>query len=326
VAVDGVEGKVHQLPGEQLYGNSILLSPRGGRTAYLAAAGQRGPSRLDLYLDGKVIRSAPGFQGLVFSPDGARFGGIEDQSLARIHRVFVDGWNSPDYEDVNILAGGVSEPSPNLQFSPDSKRFAFLARNGISMFAVVDGQESHGYGTIRHFQFSPDGRRYAFEASYPSGGGWVVVVGGKEGPKLYGLADNSVTFSQDGGRVADAGNATVREAVVVIDGVSQKVPGGSFQPQIPKGFRTDALKQYFVFSPNGRRLASVELILDGSGRSVVILDGTRHAPGNLFSMPAFSPDESHFAYAAWFNQKWLLSLDGTVNVAMGGASGSFDLQ
>jgi len=79
-------------------------------------------------------------------------------------------------------------------------------------------------------------------------------------------------------------------------------------PRVPKA--PGAVPSYFAFSPDGRRLARVEQQLDGSGQSVVVLDGKKQTPGHLFTMPVFMSDGGHFAYATWFNQKWLLSLDG----------------
>ncbi len=309
VVLDGVEGKTHQRPAEQFDGRTIVLSPVKGRVAYLAVSAQPNSHipAVNLYLDGKVLRTATGFDGLTFSPDGTRLAGAVIQTnpdTTSRRYFFVDDWNSLDY------GGAVMAATPTLYFSPDSKHFAFIAGNGMSSFAVVDGKESSGYAEIKNFQFSKDGRRHAFEARYPntSGGGSVVVVDGKEGPKLRSLTANSLTFSPDGSRVAYTGNLTVTEEVAVVDGTSQKAPAGKFMPRVPKA--AGAVPSYFVFSPDGRRLAHVEQLLDGSGQSVVVLDGTKQTPGHLFTMPVFLSDGRHFAYATWFNQKWLLSLDG----------------
>jgi hypothetical protein len=314
VVLDGVEGKTHQRPDEQFDGRTIVISPRKGRVAYLTIGREQIPS-VNLYVDGKVMRTSNGFDGLTFSPDGTRLGGTVFQTSpggSQRHYAFVDDWNSLDYRSFAAATAGQSTQK-TLYFSPDSKRFAFIAVNGMSNFAIVDGQESSGYAEIKNFQFSHDSRRYAFEARYPntSGAGSVVVVDGKEGPKLQSITPNSLAFSPDGSRVAYAGNATAMETIAVVDGVSQKARTGGFAPRVPKAVGgVPVVPRYFAFSPDGRRLARVEQLLDGSGQNTVVVDGTPHVPGNLFSMPVFSADGRHFAYAAWSNQKWLLSVDG----------------
>ena len=186
VVLDGAEGKVHQGPVEQFDGRSIVLSPKKGRVAYVVLVRQQDSRNesADLYVDGKVFRSANSFNDLTFSPDGTRLGGsVVEVNLTgtQRHYVFVDDWNSLDYR-----AAGGGLPGQSLYFSPDSKRFAFVAANGMSSFMIVDREESSGYAEIKNFQFSSDSRRYAFEARYPSGGESVVVVDGKEGAKLRG--------------------------------------------------------------------------------------------------------------------------------------------
>lgn len=316
VVLDGAEGKVHENPKEQFDGQTIALSPTKGRVAYAAVV--REPNAIiapvNLYVDGRVMRTANGFNGLTFSPDGTRLGGAVFQQTAGGNArrfVFVNDWNSLDYSTVSgATSSAVANGLSQLAFSSDSKRFAFIAINGSNNFVVVDGQESTGYAEIKNFQFSGDSRRYAFEGRYANAGGSVVVVDGKEGPKLRSVTPNSLTFSPDGTRVAYAGNATATEDVSFVDGTSQKGRAGTFMPRVPKVAAAMTMPRYFVFSPDGRRLARVETLLDGSGANVVLLDGAPQTPGSLFSMPTFSADGRHFAYAAWFNQKWQLSLDG----------------
>lgn len=320
VVLDGVEGKVHQRPAEEFDGRTLVLSPTNGRVAYVAMGRDQKSAvqGANLYLNGKLLRSATAFDGLTFSPDGSRLGGsVLELNPDRTRRqyVFVDGWNSLDYAAIPAISSVPGQAAQGqyprtLLFSPDSKRYVFIAQNDVSSFAVVDGQESAGYAQISNVQFTRDSRRHAFEARYlntPGGGGSVVVVDGKEGPKLYGITANSLTFSADGSRIAYMGNTTVAEAVAVVDGAVQKAPAGAFQARLAKPGMTQS---YFMFSPDGRRIARVEGLLDGTGRNVVVLDGTRQTPGHLFSMPVFSPDGRRFAYAAWFNQRWLLSVDG----------------
>jgi len=316
VVVDGANVGAHQRPAEEHDNRTLVLSPVGARVAYVSLARQRDGNDVDLYVDGKVVRTAAGVHSVIFSPDGRRLmASFTENKPSRntTERVMVDDWTSLDYEGIPA-EGSVTRGFPNMQFSPDGKRFAFLARNAHSSFVVVDGQESQGYSKIQNFRFSSDGRRYAFEA-YDPPGGWVVVVDGKEGPKLYGLADGSLTFSPDGSRVAYAAALTpaVRDRVAVIDGQPQQVQPGTFEPRAPKDLASwqGRLRRIFVFSPDGRRLALIDRT-SGSvrGAGALVIDGTRQASGHLFTPPIFSEDGRRFASAVWLNQRWHLVIDG----------------
>lgn len=313
VVVDGVEGTAHEQPGEQCA--ILALSPRKARVAYAVIDQRTAAAGVGhvLHVDGKVVLSATGFQELAFSPDGTRVAAayvVQDPGQMQRHKVMVDGWTSQDYGGLAVDTS-TGQHRTTFLFSPDSKRFAFIASNGLSNFVVVDGEESAGYGMIRNFQFSPDGRRYAFEAYAGHGQGWVAVVDGTPGPKLSDLSRESLTFSPEGSRVAYAGTAGISQSMAIIDGQEQKVPVGAFQPRIarnPHAWRGLA-KRYFVFSPDGRRLAYVNG-LASSGKGAVMLDGQPQVPGNLFTQPTFTADGRSFAHVVWVDQKWLLVVDG----------------
>ena len=314
VVVDGVEGKAHQHPGEQIAG-MIALSPTKARVAYavIDMGNKAGTVAHHLYADGKIVLSASGFQGVAFSPDGTRLAAayvVLEPGTAQRHKVTVDGWTSQDYGGLTVDTS-TGQHRTTFLFSPDGKRFAFIASNGLSHFVVVDGEESAGYGQIRNFQFSPDGRRYAFEAYAGHGQGWVAVVDGKAGPKLSDLSRESLTFSPDGSRVAYAGLVTFGHGIAVVDGQEQKIHVGAFQPRIARNAYAwrHIAKRHFVFSPDGKRLAYVNG-LAGSGKGAVVLDGQPQAPGVLFTQPTFSSDGRHFAHVIWVDQKWLLAVDG----------------
>jgi hypothetical protein len=313
VVVDGVEGTAHEQPGEQCA--ILALSPTKARVAY-AVIDQRTAApgvRHVLHVDGKVVLSASGFQDIAFSPDATRLAAaylVQDPGQAQRHKVMVDGWTSQDYGGL-LVDTSTGQHRTTFLFSPDSKRFAFIASNGLSNFVVVDGEESAGYGTIRNFQFSPDGRRYAFEAYAGHGQGWVAVVDGTPGPKLSDLSRESLTFSPDGSRVAYAGTAGINQSTAVVDGQEQKVPVGAFQPRIARNAHAwrGVAKRHFVFSPDGKRLAYVNG-LASSGKGAVMLDGQPQVPGVLFTQPTFTRDGRRFAHVVWVDQKWLLAVDG----------------
>jgi hypothetical protein len=316
VVVDGVEVRTHQRPAEEFYPLAFVLAPSGPRVAYAAVVRTQGnPSdQQTLYVDGKPLRTAVGFRDIVFSPDGARLAVAFMETLSGGMKVMCDDWTSLSYQGVSETSA-TSPEYRNLQFSPDGKRFAFIASNGQKSFAVVDREESDGYAVIRNFRFSADSRRYAFEAFTGNVGpvvGWYVVVDGKPGPKLYQLTDGSLTFSPDGSRVAYAGQFTVMESVAVIDGATQKAAVTPFQPRAAKAPELwgRRLRTFFAFSPDGKRLAYAGQLMNATGQTVAIVDGQAQGTAHLFANPTFSPDGRRFAHAAWFNQKWHLRVDG----------------
>ena len=68
-----------------------------------------------------------------------------------------------------------------LSFSPDSKRFAYVAFIGEKQYVVVDGRSSPDYAAILRGTpiFSPDGKRVAYAAARQNR--WSVYVDGQAG-------------------------------------------------------------------------------------------------------------------------------------------------
>jgi roadblock/LC7 domain-containing protein len=85
-----------------------------------------------------------------------------------------------------------------LTFSPDGKRFAYIATIGKKQLAVIDGQESNQYDSVTGLKFSPDGSRVAFFAGL--GKKQLAVVDGAEGSQYDSVM--RLTFSPDGKYVA----------------------------------------------------------------------------------------------------------------------------
>jgi hypothetical protein len=317
---DGVEGKTHMRPDEEPDTTSIVLSARRGRVAYTAKQGAAINAPVHLYVDDRVVtRTAHGFRFLTFSGDSMRLAGAVFQldsgqpnmSAPPAGRgnpsgpgrrfVFVDDWNSPDYSGAVEGGPGYRIRGQALFFSPDSKRFAFIADKGIGrLVAVVDAKESAEYIEIGNFQFSNDSRRYAFEAR--NNLGEVAVVDGNQGPQMRLLTRESLTFSPDGSRFAYQGTQNgIMDAIDVVDGVSQQ-GSGAFGWRLPVPPRPI----HFAFSPNGQRIMRLERLSNPPG---FVINGVGIPQGATAKMPTFSPDGRHFAFFVEQNRKWTLVVD-----------------
>jgi hypothetical protein len=312
IVVDGTAGLLHKGPAEGFGGEgNLVLAPTTARTAYVVVNGAAsGVPRSDVIIDGRAVVSAPGVLSVVFSLDASRWAAIVgDGPGGRARKVVSQAWTSPVYEGVEALIGGNSG-EVNLRFSPDSKRLAFVARNGAQMFLVVDEKESAGYGRIQNFRFGPNGR-YAFEAFAQQ---WQVVVEGREGPKIQNLANRSLTLSPNGNRFAYAGMRTGTSPLLAIDAELQSIRVSQFQARLAAGV---VRPLSFLFSPDSRRLAYVREAGDGRGGRNVVVDGQAGPTGNLFSLPAFSADSRRFAYAMWSDRRWSIVVDGKATLVDG---------
>jgi hypothetical protein len=83
----------------------------------------------------------------------------------------LDGKESRPYADIG---------AHDLVFSPDSRHFAYVARQGTGWQVVEDEKPGKEFESIaiRPFSFSPDGKRVAFVASATNK--FFLVVGGRE--------------------------------------------------------------------------------------------------------------------------------------------------
>jgi roadblock/LC7 domain-containing protein len=95
-------------------------------------------------------------------------------------------------------AGKQYDSVQGLTFSPDGKRFAYIASVGKKQLAVIDGKESSQYDSVIGLKFSPDSSRVAFVAGMSKK--QLVVVDGVEGSQYDSVL--RLTFSPDGKSVA----------------------------------------------------------------------------------------------------------------------------
>ena len=264
VVVDGKEEQ--QYDGHNHVG-PFIFSPDSRRLAYVVDS--RSHNQWFIVVNGKKEEKAYEYHGdgeghrcigcvgiPIFSPDSqhmvyvARAGG---KSF-----VVLDGEDQKPYDEIS--------PFSPIVFSPDGKRMAYAARVGPKWLIVLDGSEGKAYDRIlpQQIVFSSDSRRLAYVAQV--GQQWTVVADGSD--KKFYDAVGSPIFSPDGTRIAYIAGVgkkwawdmlrpyqTIRNGVVVLDGVEQKpydYIGG------------------LVFTPDSRRLAYAART---NAKTVIVVDG-----------------------------------------------------
>lgn len=222
MVVDGTRGRLYDGVGEPEWspdGNGLTFSAHEGEFGVIVQDGREGSWRHSV--------SSP-----TYSPDSMRMGFYATDAKGKV-MAFVDGKEAgPAFGEI---------VGHRILFSPDSKRYAFEARNGTREFVVVDGQREKTYDHIgsNTLTFSPNSQRVAYCAM--SGQKWFAVVDGKDGPKQDIDQVNKtrswgpIVFSRDSKRYA---YAAVRR--IVID--------GEYGPEF------DAVNTP-VFSPDGADVA-----------------------------------------------------------------------
>jgi WD40 repeat protein len=246
---------------------------------------------------------------LLASRDGRRW------AYATLSCVALDGKEGKHYEKVS-----------GIEFSPDSRHFAYIARTGAEWFVVKDGNEIRAGGEVPAFAFSPDSSRFAYLVK--SGGKFFAVIDGAKGAEyddivsMKGTASEQLkvfVFSPDCKHVAYVAR-TGWSFVMVLDGkagnpydkIETMLEAQSlfspdsrhfFYPAISKGKRlvivdgveSEGTRSIPYYSPDGKRVAYVI----GGGENqpgCVEVDGVRGKEYTNINAPIFSPDSRHCAY------------------------------
>jgi len=190
--------------------------------------------------------------------------------------VVVDGVRGPLYTEIvrsRLYADG---PHP-IQFSPDGARYFYVARQGDSRFAVVDGVAGPAFEYVdRRSPFSPDSRHVAYVAR--RAGKRVVVRDGVTAPahdQVYELQ-----WSSDGNHIVYIAEQAGRKLVVVDDSI------------VGEGSDIWSL----IVSDSGGRVAYTERRSSGQ---VMVVDGVAGKPyREIAPQGRFSRDGRRFVYAA----------------------------
>lgn len=211
-----------------------------------------------------------GYGALAFSPNSKRVAYVAGTANKRF--VVVDGQEGKHYDGIHVhlftlLSGNTG--APDLIFSPDSKRVAYIAAignkrlykyidgTGEKMFSVVDGKEGKHYDFVCSTIFSPDSRSLAYLAM--KGDKYFIVVDGQEGKQYYQIG--VLKFSPDSKRLAYIATDTNGKVFSVVDG--------------QEGKQYDNIHSV-IFSPDSKNIASIATNADGKIFSVV--DGQEGKP------------------------------------------------
>ena len=205
--------------------------------------------------------------------------------------------------------------------SPDARRIAWTVAIGDKTVVVLDGIKSKEYGHVADISFSPDGKRFAYVAMRDDGKKLVLVVGGVEGKGYDGFHEENRYFGPDGNSIAYEVRDGDHFKVVHDDVESKGYRGGACPPVFsPDGKRIayaafpepepstrilvvvdgkegplyDGLDARSpLFSPDSRKCVYLAKKAD---RFVVVIDGVESPEFESISLPVFSPDGSKLAY------------------------------
>jgi len=164
---------------------------RGGHFAFVA----RRDSTIVVNSDGVESTIGWDVSWPVYSADGSRMAYVAfmsndtDTSFASQAAV-VDGEVQPAYHFVYF----------NLRFSPDGRRFAYIAEiDTLRVVAVVDGLVGPEYSRIDGIEFADDGSEYAYQGQIDDTT-WCVVRNGVEISRYRDIGP--IAYSKDGRHLA----------------------------------------------------------------------------------------------------------------------------
>lgn len=161
------------------------FSPDSRRLAYRVGKG----FRWHAVIDATVSEGFAGLTEITFSPDGKRTAYAMSKGDGKVFAV-VDGQLSTAWDTVL---------SEQILFSPDSAHVAYIAKDGRSQYAVVDGRKSEACDAIARVSyrcvFSPTGGHFACVGRKAKSA--FVLLDGRRGPGFNGIVEGGPTFHAD---------------------------------------------------------------------------------------------------------------------------------
>lgn len=295
--------------------NSVCFSPCGLKVAYAALDG----SKVSPVVMSERLGSYDAVKMLVI-PSRAYGAWARGMEVAESLEYSADRDREGTWEDP--IAHG---PKPVL-FSPDGGRVAWVAREGDSVFAVVDGREGPRYRKIHTIAFSADGKHFRYWASL--GQGLVEVVDGVEGQRARHTIPFETRTSADGMRLAYRMQTPDGEHLVVDDRVGAAhgtIRGFRFSPDGPGvAYWANTAGEWMLFlddiivtrfagtgfadnkTPKGEKIA---FLPDGKGLAHTVRGKSGeqlYLRGRPLGPPAFSLDDIVFsadgAHIAWVSR------------------------
>ena len=228
-----------------------------------------------------------------YSPDGKKVAYTERTRIG-------EQWSDSVY--LNDKKMGKYDSSFYFFFSPDSKRFAYVAELDKQEFVVLDGQTGKKYTQISNLItpiFSPDSKNFAYVVDTDMAihkGKHFLVLNGKESKEYDDIRD--FTFSKDSKNSAYiAGNAG--KDFVVINGKE-----GKYYDSIGQGYLTNNSNLLFTTDNNIIYLASE------NGKNFLVVNDKEGEKYEDIWKIAVSSDGKSVAFFAKEGDKGYLILNG----------------
>ncbi len=287
------------------------LSPDGRRLAFLAEVG----GRPRIVVDGAPIlqfEAAP--MPPVFSLDGEHLAFVAKEGAGK-QRVIVDEVAGPEFDEIGGAAMGGEAQS--LVFSSDGQRFAYGGKRSGSWRAVIDGEIGPAFTGMYGLPiFSPDGSRVAYQAVV--GDRATVVVDGTPGDRHRNIG--RPIFSPDGTRLMYMVSDDEGRVAMVVDGErGPEFDDLYMQPDTAEfgyGFSPDSRHFGYLACRGKRRFHRGKWFAVVDGESGPEFDdispylGADKATRAKAGEPRFSPDGTHFVFAAQARKQWSMVMDG----------------
>lgn len=216
-----------------------------------------------------------------------------------------------------------------ITLSPDNRRVAYLAIEGIRRQLVLDGKPVETMAHVIRLRFSDNGKRFSYAES-DDGKAWRVVVDQEKGELYEAIGDGNHLFSPDGSRYAYAGLRDNRWHVVIDgkekhtfdlirsinfspDGKHYSCVGtrGEYEHIAIDGVETKGFRRVnfgrVLFSPNGKRTAYISV---HDSHVTPIIDGVETRSFDAVQRLKFSPDSKRIAMIAVDQGRRRLVVDG----------------
>ena len=328
--VDGKE--TVRLPSEGIVGSagtvqmSIEFTGEDGKHLMFARSVFGG---YELWVDGQKMpgifgSGGGGTEGTIdplFSRDGTRFAYVAQISRDK-RTLILDG------KDMGYAGD-------NLQFTGDGKNLFSLVRQGTVVGLTVDGKLKMKTEGISQLVMAPVGNGFAAVIQRLNPPGEFLIVNGKKVEGSDCSRIQKVVFSPDGKHFAAVCSSANNVNFVLIDGKKGQHYDGIWQPEVMAfspdssklGYVAQSAGKFFVvinedesdafdsnagflFSPNGKRVASSGMQTTTAGQSwPVYIDGKAERFDKVdFPTFIFSPDSMRYAYATQVHA--IIYLDG----------------